>query len=314
MNVSKRLVSGILGAILALGGVSASSRRDKSQCSVLHPWSTQEIVGVGVGIGVIGTLSYFVGKSRGASGKNYQNAKDIGYSFGLENGIDTSEMDDFFYLVNPYVAEYFEISREKDGEIVVRLSGVRLSGHGRVIDYSVDGRYFCNCEARFERMGLELVMTKFVLDNKPDGKGCAPNPQLAKPGDVYEQSFKGKGIGFHANDCKDFPYEGGNLGDCHGVSSIDCVNLFYNLLLCFFQVSLEYNWRIRKTLDNNSGVALRKSFSRKLARIYAGNVVCVNDVKWVDGLVKELVETRSCLIKQLGLHSEEEKEFYLGQM
>lgn len=308
MKGSKKLISGVLSTVLALGGVSARSRRNKSQRSVLHPWSTQEVVGVGVGIGVIGTLSYFVGKSRGASGENYQNAKDIGDNFGLENGIDMSEMDNFFYLVTPYVAKYFKISREEDGEIVVRLSG-----HGGLSDYSVDGKYFYNCEARFKRMGLELVMTKFVLDNKPDGEGRTPNPQLAKPGDVYEQSFKGKGIGFHANDCKDFPYEGGNLGGCHDVSSIDCVNLFYNLLLCFFQVSLEYNWRIRKTLDNNSGVALRKGFSRNLARIYAGNVVCVNDVKWVDGLVKELVETGSYLIKQLGLHSEEEKEVYLGQ-
>ena len=122
MKNSKRLMSGILSAVFAFGGVSARSQRNKSQCSVFHPCSTQEIVGVGVGIGVISTLACFAGKSIGASGKNYQNAKGIGDNFGLENGIDTSEMDDFFDLVNPYVAKYFEISREKDGEIVVRLS------------------------------------------------------------------------------------------------------------------------------------------------------------------------------------------------
>ena len=235
---------------------------------MLHPWSTQEVVGVGVGIGVIGTLSYFVGKSRGASESDNRCAKGIGAMYGLENGIDMSELKSFLSLVNPQRAKRLKISGNED-KIVVKLPG-----SGESSDYiDKEGNCYRDCEVEFGRINLGF------------GLGVGPNPELVATKVVLSNNggssrkYESPHYGFVVPKRGGSPYEGSKYnGDL-----ADCANLLYDLLECFLELELRSNRGICKTLVKNSDCD--RQFFRNLAKIYVDGVICADDVTWLNGVI-----------------------------
>ena len=277
MKNSERLISGVLSTVLALGGVNARSRRNKSQRSVLHHWSTQEVVGVGVGIVGISTLMFLIGKSNGASEKNDQNAKDIGCRFGLKNGIDMSELKSFLRLVDPQRAKRLEISGDEDSITV------RLPGSGESSDYIDDkGNCYRDCEVEFGRINLG-----FGLGVGPDPKLVATKVVLSNNGGS-SRKYESPHYGFVVPKRGGSPYEGSKYnGDL-----ADCANLLYNLLECFLELELRSNRGICKTLVKNSDCD--KQFFRNLAKIYVDGVICAADVK----LLNKVIDKSALLRKE----------------
>ena len=271
MKGSRKLVSGVLSTVLALGGASAvrpekgvkAREKDKSQRSVLRPWSTKGIVGVIVGTGVIGTSSYFVGKSRGASEKNDQNEKSIGAMYGLENGIDMSELKGFLSFVNPQRAKRLDIQVNKD-EVIVKMPG-----SGESSDY-IDNKG--NCYRDFE--------VKFTHNNED---GCYFSDRL-----YAKVVLSTNGVSwsmpvscyFKIPKCGESSYKDNKYGD----DLADCASFLYNLLGCFLELEFVYNLGVRKTHDKNS---FCRQFVQNLAKNYIGDVINKVDSKVVGEIINK---------------------------